>query len=156
MSVLTTYAINGGASVIAADSETFNGGVSNKLFLVGNDFTPDASLTLADLTFLSGDGLSEKTGVAGAPGLTWDSAMGVWGISVSFTGGTSFICVVPADPVKTAFGWALVNDDVGELLATGKFDEPIVFDHIGVTAHVPETQCWFAAPYLGDLPTISD
>jgi len=155
MIALTTYAINLCASAIAADANGYGGQANMGLRLVGIDFTPDANLTLGDLTYLAADGLDPKTGAAAAAQLAWDSEMGVWGIAPVFTGGTIFTCVTPTDPVKTAFGWALVNTDVGELICTGKFDTPVVFDHIGVQAHVPEVMTWMAAPLAGDLPTVS-
>lgn len=152
---VTNSAINSGALAVAGDVTAWGANSDLTLFLVANDFTPDPALVFADLTFLTGDGLTGHDGVATTPTMVWNSEMGVWGISVPFTGGSTFTYTGAGDPDVQAFGWAIVNTDTEVLIASGSFDDPIVFDHTGVTAHVPETNAWFAAPFIGNLPVPS-
>lgn len=155
MSTLTTFTILDNASNVAGDTESWFAGVNLELRLVTNDFTPDPSLVTGDLTYAANNGLSPKVAPATAPTLEWDPVMGVWGIRIWWTGGQVFTCVSPEDPPVTVYGWAIVNTDISELICTERFPEPVVFDHVGVAAHVPEVVAWFAAPFLGDKPVLA-
>jgi len=152
---VTNYALDLCALAVAGQVDTFGANSDLELRLVNVDFSPDPTLGIDDLTYNSGSGLSAKVGAATTPTMTWDPEMGVWGISIPFTGGNVFTATAVDIPAQIAYGWAIVNPTADKLVLTGKFDTPIEFTHVGVSAHVPETSVWFAAPFIGDLPTVS-
>jgi len=155
MRSVTNFAIDLLAAYVAGNTQTFFATTDLELRLVTTDFTPDPSLGVGDLSYASGDGLSPKVAPATAPTVEWDPDMGVWGIRVWWTGGNVFTNSAVGAPPVVGYGWAVVNIGDTELVMTGKFDEPITFDHVGIGAHVPEVLAWFAAPFLGDKPEVA-
>jgi len=152
---VTNFAIDAGALAVATEASAWGANSDLGLYLVSIPFTPDPNLQDGDLSYLGLDGLAHKVGAASTPTMAWNSEMGVWGINVPFTGGNVFTYTGSGDPDTIAYGWAIKNNDTDALVVTGTFDEPIVFDHMGVQAHVPEVNAWFAAPFIGNLPTPS-
>jgi len=154
--IFTNLFITDTASSIAEDADYFAAGADLSIALVENDFTPDPSLEIADVALLSSNGITPKALGAGAAHKIWDDVWGVWGFAINEpAGGLLFQLTSIPDPVITAYGWALYNSDTQALIATARFDEPIVLTTIGQYVEISAIVGWLQAPFIGDKPTLS-
>lgn len=147
--------INGTAQLIADDVAHLGSGDAGKVALITNDITPDPARVFTDFTLASGNGLNAKVLGAGSAQLLWDPVLGTWRFVVNEpAGGLNFICTAVADPVVTAYGYILYNNDDSALIAMAKFTSPIVFDHIGKGVLLSADVGGLATRFIGDDGTV--
>lgn len=117
-----------GVNLIAAISGALlGGGTSAFLGLFKNDFTPTSKSVLADFDLIGpGDVVFPLSPAVYASGIYRDRNDG-WGSDL--VAADAFFAIAPPPIPVTAYGWIMsTTNPASDLLASGRFDAPFVFD----------------------------
>lgn len=118
--------------LLAADVPTLAPVSANKVALIAADFTPSEDLTIADLTFAAGTGMSPLAGAAGAQSVGNDPVTNEQVITIKApVGGWHWISGTPFTVSDTIFGYALTNGAGSTLLGVTKLDAPLTIGAVG-------------------------
>lgn len=121
------------ATLLADDTSSLAPAVNaNKIALVTSPFTPEETLTVADLTLASFTGSTPIAGAAGDQGVALDPVTGQQLITIlAPAGGWRWVCTAaPATP-QTIYGFALLDAALDTLLGVELLTTPVTISAVG-------------------------
>jgi len=154
--LLTTLATDALVAAMSAEAVVFGAGVDLEFRLIGADFALDPNAGEADLTYLTGNGLTPKTFAAGDATIVRSGIGGTYGMLLHEpAGGMNFTntAVDSPDP-QVAYGYALVNLAEVALIAICKFTTPVTFDIVGKTIELSALVAQAEPDFIGGNESI--
>lgn len=132
MILTQAYAVLVQEAIIAAAAFNPAAGSEFKLALTTNEFTPDPTLTIADLDLAAEAGIAPKVLPAGQTLYAVMDENGRLGFYMNEpAGGFNFVCdELPEAPI-TVTGWALCNNALTTLIASDRLETTKVIQKVG-------------------------
>ena len=122
------------------------------MFLVTNSFVPSKNLTVTDLELAEYDGGEAKDIPFGPQLFILDNTTGRKGVLLKEpVGGYKWICSVPPDPVKTVYGWAIINVDGDAVFFADLLPVPVPITAVGNAVEITAVLGWLENQPYGNL-----